>query len=296
MSALTKIYITHGSTEAAQSLQNKLARPDKRGFASALINLFSSLAAGTRTARVDMVMEDITGGDRASATVTCTQANAATGDSVTIGGQTFTIVAATPTAGAEFVKGASDTAMGDNLAAAINANAALKGVVSAASVAGVVTVTAAEAGLVGESIALSVGGSAAASQTIAIATNSAGDTIVIGGVTLTGDDTPEGAQFLTGGTDAEAAESLAGLINAHATLGAIMTAVDTDDDIVLTYDVKGTAGNLILLSETGDSITLGGTALAGGVANTSMALSAAALGGVTATQQVALTSYSFGRT
>ena len=297
MSALTKLYITHGSLEAAQSVDNELAQTDGRDFCARVQNLFAGLAAGTRTARVDLLVEDITSGDRASATITCTQASAATGDSVTIGGQTFTIVASSPTAGSTFLAGASDSAMATNLAATINANAALLGVLTASASSGVVTITADEAGLVGEAIELSVAGSAAASQTVAVATNSAGDTLVVGGVTLTGSDTPSGeAQFATGGTDAATATSIAAKIAAHSVLGLHMSAAAVDDDVTITYSTNGTVGNLVTLVETGSSLTLGGATLAGGVDNAGMALSASALGGVTATQQVARTAYNLGRT
>lgn len=104
----------------------------------------------------------------------------------------------------------------------------------------------------------------AASGTVTVGAPNATDTLVVGGVTFTGDDTPEGAQFDTSGTAAEAATSLAAAINAHATLSKIVEAVADDDEVTITCLQKGVVGNFITLAETGSSLTLSGAALAGG--------------------------------
>ena len=87
----------------------------------------------------------------ATGTVACTQASAVTGDTFVICGVTFT-VAATPSTRpdlGQFAAGASDTDMGDNLAAAINAHPALKGMLTAVAVTGTVTWTLADKGIQG---------------------------------------------------------------------------------------------------------------------------------------------------
>lgn len=90
-------------------------------------------------------------GTAATGTVACTQASAVAGDTFTLAGVTFT-VAASPSSRpdlGEFAAGADDTAMGDNLAAAINAHPALKGMLTAANAAGTVTWTLADKGVQG---------------------------------------------------------------------------------------------------------------------------------------------------
>lgn len=90
-------------------------------------------------------------GTAAAQTIACTQANANAGDTVTVCGVVFT-VRASPSSEAslgEFAAGASDTACGANLAAAINAHPALKGLCTAANVTGTVTVTMAVKGVLG---------------------------------------------------------------------------------------------------------------------------------------------------
>lgn len=87
-----------------------------------------SLVAGT-------VMDDT--GVKSTGTIVCTRANAST-DTVTF---TFGGVAIVLTEATDFLRGASDTTCGDNLAAAINAHAVLKTIMSAAAVTGTITLT-----------------------------------------------------------------------------------------------------------------------------------------------------------
>ena len=96
--------------------------------------------------------------------IACTQANALAGDTLTIGDASF-VVKASPSSDpskGEFAAGASDTAMGDNLAAAINAHPKLKGLLTAANVTGTVTWTAVEKGLQGNLIRMTETGTSMA--------------------------------------------------------------------------------------------------------------------------------------
>lgn len=76
----------------------------------------------------------------ATQTITCTQSAATANDTITILGVTLTAKSSGAT-GAQFNIGASNTAMADNMAAAINANATLSKYVLAAAATGVVTLT-----------------------------------------------------------------------------------------------------------------------------------------------------------
>lgn len=91
------------------------------------------------------------------------------------------------------------------------------------------------------------------------------DTVIIGGITFTGKDSPSGElQFQTGGTDAAAMTSLAAKINAHSTLAAIVSAELTDTaEVTVTSKLPGTEGNFIELAATG-GISAGAATLASG--------------------------------
>jgi hypothetical protein len=75
------------------------------------------------------------------------------------------------------------------------------------------------------SIALKVGSNAQSSATVTFTTVIATNTVVVGGTTFTGSDTPSGAaQFLTGTTDDLSRNNLIAKINAHTTVGNLVTA------------------------------------------------------------------------
>lgn len=99
--------------------------------------LATAMAAGVRPGSLVAATVLNDGGTKSSGTIACTRANAST-DSVTF---TFGAVAITLTEATDFLRGASDTTCGDNLATAINAHAVLKTIMSAAAVTGTVTVT-----------------------------------------------------------------------------------------------------------------------------------------------------------
>lgn len=104
----------------------------------------------------------------------------------------------------------------------------------------------------------------AASGTITLA-SCATDTVTIGGVTFTGSSTPTGdEQFETDGDDTADAAALAAKINAHPTLSKVVSATSALGVVTVTCLLKGVVGNFITLAETGSTITISGSTLAGG--------------------------------
>lgn len=115
-----------------------------------LINLLAKVGSGAVPGKV-FVFADKGDGTAATGTVACTQASAVAGDTFTLCGVTFT-VATTPSTRpdlGQFAAGADDDGMGANLAAAINAHPALKGVLTAVNASGTVTWTLADKGVQG---------------------------------------------------------------------------------------------------------------------------------------------------
>jgi len=115
-----------------------------------LMNYLQGLKAGSRRGLMTMEMENA-GGTAAVWTIACTRANAAD-DTVTIAGVVLT-------EGVDFLRGATDTTCGDNLAAAINANATAKKqfynlFASVAAVTGTITLTARIKGTSGRMITI----------------------------------------------------------------------------------------------------------------------------------------------
>jgi len=125
---------------------------DPRGECLALERLFKRLAAGTISGSV-IAQKSTVAAVRAAGTITITHTNLDANDTVTICGITITAKASGAT-GAQFNIGSSATADATNLAACINALATLKIYVSATSALGVVTVTANQAGVVGNLFAM----------------------------------------------------------------------------------------------------------------------------------------------
>lgn len=136
------------------------ANTDKREFASdgqvnkslsAASNLLKGIASGNVIGSVVASRSD-NDAVQASGTITC--ASVAADDTVTIGKTTLT-AKASPASEDEFDQSGTDTADGADLAAVINAHSVLSKFVYATASAGVVTVTAHQAGSVGNHIALS---------------------------------------------------------------------------------------------------------------------------------------------
>lgn len=86
-----------------------------------------------------MVFLDQGDGTAATGNIACVQATVTTGDTVTIDGTVFTIVASNPSADpsqGQYVKGASNTTCALNLGTAINAHPRLKGLILATPAVG----------------------------------------------------------------------------------------------------------------------------------------------------------------
>jgi hypothetical protein len=98
-----------------------------------------------------------------------------------------------------------------------------------------------------------------------------GDTLVIGGTTLTVAASPANeSEFVKGSTDALHAAATVAAINAHTTLSKyVWAAVTTSASGILTIYCKfpGPVGNFITLAETGNGFTVGGAVLASGASD-----------------------------
>ncbi len=156
MAASTVINLTVvlSGESAATAKERYLSAQDDRAAAEALAGLMHRLGAGHAFGKV-FVNSDSGDGTQATGAIACTQASVVLGtDVVTVGDATFTPKASPSTnpGDGEFSIGADDTACGANLAAAINAHPKLKGLLTAASVAGTITLTAVDKGIHGNQI------------------------------------------------------------------------------------------------------------------------------------------------
>jgi len=158
----TQYEILINLNESADSGEERI---NTENFIPSLVNLLRSIQAGTISGKV-MFYQDAADGGAATEDVTCTQASANEGDTLTVCGVVFTeMVATTPSADpndGEFAAVTSDTVFGDNLEAAINAHPKLKGLVTAVNSAGTVAVTADVGGMFGNNFTLAETGSSMA--------------------------------------------------------------------------------------------------------------------------------------
>ena len=155
MAALTHIAITHGE-ENSQSVVNDSVEAASLPHEALqkLINLFQGLLGGTRHGRVEHMVEDATVGNKATATVTITDASLVDDtDTLSIGPTVLEWFDA-PSGESQIDIGGSDAQSATNLAAVINAHSTLAGVMTATAAAGVVTITADRPGLWAELITL----------------------------------------------------------------------------------------------------------------------------------------------
>lgn len=105
-----------------------------------------------------------------------------------------------------------------------------------------------------------------ATGTVTFSSIAAGDTVVIGGVTFTGSNTPSGtSQFLTGTTDTASAASLASVIGQNTTANKLVTAVSSGAVTTLTAVQPGTSGNFITLTISAHGSVSGATLTGGSV-------------------------------
>lgn len=119
--------------------------------AQALRQLFTDLASGQHVGTVD-VATGAAAPVAAAGAIAITYASVANNDTLTILGVTLTCVTGTPTAD-QFKKLTNATVTGDNLVAAILANATLAKYVTASNVSGTVTVTVKQKGSIGNVLA-----------------------------------------------------------------------------------------------------------------------------------------------
>lgn len=119
-------------------------------WAREISNLFKSAAAGIRPMSVVQFSDDTA---LAFASGTVTVASIQADDTITISGVTLT-GKASPAGESQFDSDGSDTVVATAIAACINAHSSLVGIVTASSSAAVVTISAAQKGLMGNAITL----------------------------------------------------------------------------------------------------------------------------------------------
>ena len=126
---------------------------DPRGQCQAIKKMFEKFSSGSANGNFQISYATVVA-VRAKSTLTLTYANITANDTVVIAGITLTAVTGTPSGYTQFKKETDATKTAANLAAAINGLTTLNIYVSATSALGVVTVTANQAGVVGNLITL----------------------------------------------------------------------------------------------------------------------------------------------
>lgn len=281
MSAVLHVEVTL-PRESGASVASQV--PSATGFAAVhkfltwLVSLLWSIEVSGGRVRVEV--EESTP-KAATGTVTLTQASLTAGDAVVIsyGGVVAKLVAVAGAANAalgQWSIDTSSTAAATSLALAINTFAELRGVVSATSSTGVVTITAATGGVQGNTIrlqevdasggialsgALLTGGvSQGALQSVDVTftgIGTANDTVTIGGhvITLVASAANED-QCTIGGSAAATATNLIAVINANSKLRGIVVASSGGSAVVrLTLQMTGRIGRLITLAKNSTAIS-----------------------------------------
>lgn len=264
-----------------------------------LENLSKKLASGANTSTYVVAARN-TG---AVATGTITLATCTTKSVISVNGVEFrAITSGTPTiANGEFVISGDDTADAVSLAAAINGstNARISGVLTASPALGVVTITPAQAGYLGNAITIQTHGNRA-TGTVTVASINANDTVTINGTaltakqqratgTLTADAAVAGNTCVVNGItftgaagavvlgeptfsidtgDTETAVSLAAQINAHTSgnIAGKITATSALGVVTLRAVDAGTGGNGYTLVGTALRLAASAATLTGGLA------------------------------
>ena len=147
------ITITHVG-EAQQTVNDLLRKASSKARTEsvAVSRYFDALAGGNRKASYTV---SVNSGDAVAATGTITMSAFTAGDTITIGTQVFTGSGA-PSGANQFLSTGGDTAVAAAAVVKINAHTSLTGVVSATASSGVITVTCAIAGLVGNQIGIAI--------------------------------------------------------------------------------------------------------------------------------------------
>ena len=151
-------------TAAEQS--SYLIFDDRYKGAKSISDYFLAMGGGLRDGLVTVNV----GAVQATGTYTITSTGPAVDETVTVGGVVFTAVASAPTA-VQFIRNNTPAVAAANIATAINANPTLAGVVTASSVAGVVTCTAVVPGKAGNGLSLSDAAANTVSEAFASGSN-----------------------------------------------------------------------------------------------------------------------------
>lgn len=267
---LEAMFPKRSGTELAAAFPST-ANSNARRTLAALVTMLHGVMDGVYGARIRLSSDESTP-VAASGTVTLTQASLTAGDAVYINGYALTAVAGTATAASgTWSKDTSSTAAATSLAAAINAYEPVRQFVTATSSSAVVTITAREAGAVGNSISLleldAGGGIARSGSTLSGGTNAgalvsvngtfsnvgtANETISIGGVTLTLKASASTESEITIGASAAAtATNTISKINAHSKLKGLVLASSGGSGVVTVQLLSGgRVGNLVTLADT----------------------------------------------
>lgn len=157
--AITTLVIVHSPDEDAASLAEELLPEDTgdvQGFLRRLRSYVDRLLVGSSHAEITATLDTGGSGDNAVEEITFTGVGVAD-ETVTIGGLALTWKASAASE-SEVTIGANQAASQANLAAAINAHSALKGIVSAAVSGNDVVVTAVQPGRAGNLISIAEAG------------------------------------------------------------------------------------------------------------------------------------------
>lgn len=155
--SVTILKITSSLSKTEMQLRLKTADSDRYNRGNALIDYVQGLMAGADGATIDTQVDGGSAGAKATGTLTIAAGNATANDTLTVGAQTFTYKASAASA-TEITIGVSATATAVNTAAKINALTALTQAVTATSALGVVTITCAQYGTLGNQVALAKSG------------------------------------------------------------------------------------------------------------------------------------------
>lgn len=160
----TVITITHGN-ESLQTAKDLLLKPSSKPRQAMvwLSRFFGSVSLGNRQAKIAV---SVNTGDAVAATGTITFSSLVATDTFTIGTEVFTCEASGATGHNQFNVGGTDALSAAAAVAVINGNPNLSNVVTASNVGAVITVTAAQPGLIGNQIpiAISAHGSVSAAK------------------------------------------------------------------------------------------------------------------------------------
>lgn len=258
-----------------------------------LVDMFNAMVSGIMPSVTRVTIDDSTGVS-ATQTIIGVYASLTAADTFSIidpTGKAYTFVcqtAAVTLGDLTFRKVTDNTATGASIAAQINAYPGLKGILTAASVTGTVTITMTQKGTAGNAWRLKkgAGNGSASAFTLGGATFSGGkdagqlqsvtftltdvgtanDTLVIGGQTLTLVASAANENQVTiGGTAGATATAIAAAINVHTKLKGLVTASASGTStgiVTMTLSLAGRWGLLVALSKVCSVGTLSATSFA----------------------------------